>query len=657
MTKYLKNILLSALLSATASTGAMAFDASKDTTYAKEVVITGTRTPVLFQESGRSLELINKSTLERSVSNNIELILKQKSSIDLRQRGASGTTADLGIRGGNHDQTLVMLNGIKMNNMQTGHHNLDLPIDLESITKIEVLSGGASRVLGPNAFAGAVNFITGGDDTFYSNVNLSAGMHNYYALQANANVPIGDTGIFLAVNKKKSDGYRDNTDFDLLNLFSTIDYDSYIGHFYLDLGYNKKAYGANSFYSAAYPDQFETTNSTFTALRYSTGTKIRINANVFFREHNDRYELFRHGLPAPAWYKHPNYHQTRTYGYEVKASLDYLLGTTSLGVEYRNENLLSNNIGIPLLEKDYVKVPKEGNAVFTKSGVRNSANFYLEHNAHIGDISISAGALFNQTTAFDANLYPGIDLAYHLTDNFSIYSSYNKSLRFASFTDLYYNIPTQQGDPNLKPEEAQTLELGTKYLDRAMQFNVSAFYRNGKNMIDWVKKIVDGKPEEGKYKSMNIAEINAIGLEASLAMNMLEIWNSQKFFTNASLSYAYIDMRSEDKGNYISAYVLDNLKHKFVATASFALPFEINLHLNGVFEERNGHYIKYENKVAGELTKYEPHFIMNAKITKDIWNFTLALDAFNVLDKQYVDIGNLIQPGREIRFTLGYRFR
>lgn len=657
MNKYLKHILLSALLSATVSTGAMAFDASKDTTYANEVVITGTRTPINFQKSGRSVELINKSTLQRSVSNNIELILKQKSSIDLRQRGASGTTADLGIRGGNHDQTLVMLNGIKMNNMQTGHHNLDLPIDLESISKIEVLSGGASRVLGPNAFAGAVNFITGDDDTFYSNINLSAGMHNYYALQANANIPIGDAGIFFAVNKKQSDGYRPNTDYDLLNVFSTVDYDMFLGHFFLDFGYNQKAYGANSFYSAAYPDQFEATNSTFTALRYSTSGKLRVNANAFFREHNDKYELFRHGIPAPAWYKHPNYHRTRTFGYEARVSLDYFLGTSSVGYEYRNENLLSNNIGIPLLEQDYVQVPHEDGAVFTKSGVRNSANIYFEHNANIGDLSISAGALFNQTTAFDANLYPGVDLSYHLTDKLSVYSSYNKSLRFASFTDLYYNIPTQQGDPNLKPEEAQTVELGTKYLDNAMQFNVSAYYRNGKNMIDWVKKIVDGKPEEGKFKSMNIAEINAIGIEASVAMNMLEIWSSQKFFTNASLSYAYIDMRSEDKGNYISAYVLDNLKHKFVATASFALPLGINLHLNGVFEDRNGYYIKYENKVAGELTKYEPHFLLNTKLTKDIWNFTLTLDAFNILDEQYVDIGNLIQPGREFRFTLGYRFR
>lgn len=657
MYNIIKKLIFCSIISLSISYSLLSFDITKDTTIAKEIIITGTRTPVTYQESGRSLDLINKSQISNAVSQNIEVLLKNQSIIDLRQRGASGATSDLGIRGGNHDQTLVMLNGIKMSDMQTGHHNLDLPIDLESINKIEILAGGASRVLGPNAFAGAVNFITNSSRDFYSNIKLSGGSNSFYGIALNANIPISDAGIFLSFNKKKSDGYIANTDYDLINLYSTIDYQSKIGNFYLDLGYNQKDFGANSFYSAAYPDQFEATSAKFSALRYSWGNEFRVNANLYFREHNDRYELFRHGVPAPAWYKNPNYHQTRTYGYEVKTAYDYALGTTSIGFEYRNENLLSNNIGTPLSTEDYKDVPNEKGAVFTKSGVRNSANVYLEHNANIGDLSISGGLLFNKTSAYDANIYPGIDLSYKLTDKFSLFTSYNKSLRFPSFTDLYYNIKTQVGDPNLKPEESHTIEFGGKYYSNALRLTSSVYYRNGKNMIDWVKEIQNGVLIGDKYKSMNIAEINALGFEFSAALNIMELWSSQKFFSSAAISYAYIDMRSKDVGHYVSAYVLDNLRHKITGSLGFVLPFETALNIDMCYEDRNGQYARYENKKEVGLAKYEPHFLMNTRISKDLYNFTLGLEVYNIFNKQYVDIGNLLQPGRDIRVIFGYKFK
>ena len=81
-------------------------------------------------------------------------------SIDLRQRGADGVQADLSIRGASFGQFLVLLNGLRINDAQTGHHNMDIPLPFEAISRIEVLHGAGSTLYGADALGGAVNFIT-----------------------------------------------------------------------------------------------------------------------------------------------------------------------------------------------------------------------------------------------------------------------------------------------------------------------------------------------------------------------------------------------------------------------------------------------------------------------------------------------------------------
>ncbi|HBX87582.1 MAG TPA: vitamin B12 receptor, partial [Marinilabiliaceae bacterium] len=80
--------------------------------------------------------------------------------VDIRERGPLGMQADVSMRGGSFDQVMILLNGINISDPQTGHHGLNLPVDLESIERVEILRGPAARVYGPNAFDGAINFVT-----------------------------------------------------------------------------------------------------------------------------------------------------------------------------------------------------------------------------------------------------------------------------------------------------------------------------------------------------------------------------------------------------------------------------------------------------------------------------------------------------------------
>src|SRR5699024_3897839 len=92
----------------------------------------------------------------RSVSE----LLGYVAGVDVRRRGAQGAQVDIGLHGGTFDQTLVLLNGIKVIDPQTGHNMMNLPVSLADIKRIEILKGPAASVYGVNAMNGAINIIT-----------------------------------------------------------------------------------------------------------------------------------------------------------------------------------------------------------------------------------------------------------------------------------------------------------------------------------------------------------------------------------------------------------------------------------------------------------------------------------------------------------------
>ena len=77
-----------------------------------------------------------------------------------KQRGAGGGQADLVLRGGTFEQALVLLNGFRIDDSQTAHHDLDLPIPLDAMESIEVLHGAGSTLHGADALSGVVDFLT-----------------------------------------------------------------------------------------------------------------------------------------------------------------------------------------------------------------------------------------------------------------------------------------------------------------------------------------------------------------------------------------------------------------------------------------------------------------------------------------------------------------
>jgi hypothetical protein len=254
----------------------------------------------------------------------LESVLRLSPAIDLRERSGRGTQADIMIRGGSFDQTMVMLNGINFTDARTGHQSHSLPIDIDCIAGIDLIDG----VSGVGAYAGALNIRTMPLKSRYLRIEAAGGDDGYAYGNLSGAVTKGRFSLFAAGSYRRSDGYIHNTDFENYNGYLRMNYDSEkAGFFDFQAGYQNRSFGSNGFYAAYNPDQFEHTSTVLSSLRWvkSVG-RFTLNSSVSYRKNFDRYDWTR-GTPM-------NHHNTDNAGAEFWADCTWKGGVTSLGGDY-----------------------------------------------------------------------------------------------------------------------------------------------------------------------------------------------------------------------------------------------------------------------------------------------------------------------------------
>lgn len=604
-----------------------------------EIEVSAQRAPVAFSQVARIVSVISREEIEAAPVQSIQELLEYALSVDVRQRGPLGAQADISVRGGSFDQTLILLNGINISDPQTGHHSLDLPVSLKNIQRIEILEGPAARVFGPNAFSGVINIITSADGQSNLKVDLAAGQHQMADLNVLGNLTKGAWTHFAAVNRISTDGYMDNTDFKNLNAFYQTKANLKPGILNFQMGRTNKAFGANSFYSAAYPNQFEETKTTFASVKFETGKKLHINPSLYWRRHQDRFELFRDN-PA-SWYTGHNYHLTDVFGSKLDAWVSSKLGKTAFGAELRTENIWSNVLGNTLTTP--VEVPGESGKFFTKSYSRTTISYFAEHSIYLKNLAISAGAMANWISdlGFGWNIFPGIDISYEIIHHYKLYGSANSTLRMPTFTDLFYNGPTNVGNPNLKPEKSETYEGGVKITYPGFLGHAGIYYRKGKDLIDWVRE-----SDSEKWQPQNLTRINTTGLEFSGNFSPEKIWKTKFFLTKLGINYAYSHL---EKGttNMLSYYVLDNLKHKLDVQIDHRIRQKISASWKISYQDRNG--------MRTNTEAYKPFWMVNSRVSWKSESTEIYAIASNLFNKKYFDLGPVEQPGRWITVGISHR--
>ena len=654
-----------------------------------EVEVSSSLAKTTYAAATRQITVLTAKQIQQLPVNNVNELLDYLGSVDMRQRGPLDVQGDLGVRGGTFDQTLILVNGVRMNNPQTGHHNMNLPVPLQMIERIEVIQGGATNAHGIGAMTGVVNIILkSAPHKFNAGYALTTGENGLLNSSFYVGKKMGKWGVQLGQQSQKTAGYIANTDFESSKLFVNLEREFKLGkekgHISIFYAENQKAFGAQNYYSTTFPDQFEATSTRVFGLKLDESiglnTDLRFNMNLVTG--TDRFELYREtaglggfdasnvaydklsngryyraadGDTAASWYSGPNFHQTLVFNQNIVATHRWnVVHQTSLGYNLRYDEIHSNVLGGDF--GDVYLVPGWEGYTMDKGASTADFSFFAEHKYSRERFQVSAGAMLNyhEGPIGDSSYFfsPSLDVLYRLTKDASLYATANRSMRYPTYTDLYYNRGGAQGSLDLSPESAWNYELGYKQKSGQVYSSAALFHRRSKDLIDWV--LYAGDPIA--YAS-NITSLALTGIEGGTQYNASK---RKALLRNATIQAAFMRGLTPEV-DFSSLYALDYLQAKINARATQRLGLGFFLNYSITLQDRVGTYMS----IGGEEVNYDPFALVDFKlyyapaggIFKRQFPFQAFVNINNALDAAYYDRGNVIQPGRWVSTGLEFRFR
>ena len=574
------------------------------------VLIKSTRIDVPFKENARTIQIITADIIKKSAATNVAELLQQVAGVDIRRRGTAGSQADLYIRGGGFDQTLLLIDGIKMDDAQTGHHTLNAALPIEVIERIEIVKGPAARIFGQNAFTGAINIVTKKKLNSTVSANIEAGSFG----QLNGSVTFGketeNTTIIAHIGTLTSDGYRINSDYENYNYFFKGTFNKQKQPINVIATFFDRKFGAQNFYT---PPSFglneyeETQNSLLGISTTFQSEKFKITPRLYWRRGQDIFLLQRDN---PSFYR--NLHITNKVGAEANASYTSSLGITGFGLDISRVSISSNNLG---------------------DRNRTMVNLFLEHRFKTGNFDITPGVAVTYFSDFKFHAFPGLDIGYKVSDNLKAYGNIGYTYRIPTYTDLYYNDSSTTGNPNLKPEEALAQELGLNYNTNNFYATVSVFNRDADNLIDFIRPNTTAT----KFEATNIAEVNTKGFEFDANYT----FKIKDYNQSLAVGYTFLEDNIKDQDRDLSRYRLNTLKHHF--TTRLRTQLFKNVSQNIIYKH-------------AERTDGQSYNIWDASIIFNFNKFDFTVTANNIFNAEFIETGFVPMPESNVLFGLRYSF-
>ncbi|MCR4659331.1 MAG: TonB-dependent receptor [Bacteroidales bacterium] len=545
--------------------------------------------------------------------------------VDLRSRGGNDVQGDLSMRGSTFDQMAVLIGGVNFTDAQTGHHNLDIPIDIALVQRVELLSAADLMARGVMGFAGGVNIVVSEEYRNHLAAYIAGGDHGQAKASLSATRTAGLWALTATASYNRSDGYIPNTDYRYGNIYLQATRHGNRNDWHLQLGGQSKAFGSQAFYSAKYPFQFEATRTLVaSACNVHRFRRSRLETVLYGRLHRDRFELFREGyVEAPAWYQGPNHHLASSEGLRSRWLATCGPGNAIIGAELHRDGILSNNLGSPLAEPS---------GLYTNSATRYASTLFGGYAIRLGKLSAAAYMLGTANSQFGFNHGLAATLNYVPSQSWMVSATASRTHRLPSFTDLYYHSATQQSNPNLQPESAWTLEASATYTSRQLRVVTDAYFRDGHNIIDWLQT-----PGETVWWSANHTAVKAAGADIQA------VWAPQWLPLQIGVAYSYCHIDKAAEG-YISQYALDYLRHKAELYAA-ANPWpKLTLKVSATVRQREGQY----TDVDGTVHSYAIPTLLNATAQYDFGTVGLFVEGYNLLNASYCDYGGVPQPGTSV---------
>lgn len=572
------------------------------------LIVTASPIATSLADLGQSMGVITRAEIEAAPVDNLADLLQVVGGVDVRQRGGRGVQADVGIRGTAFEQTLLMIDGVRMTDPQTGHHAMNLPLPLEHLERIEVLKGPGSAAFGPGATGGAINMITRRPTATETGLSLHAGEHGYRALAAHLGFAGEHSGHMLSVSRRQSDGHIANepTDFELQNAYYSGHFDFGPHDLRVGVGIDDREFGAFKFYVDRFPDQREETRALTAqvAADLAAGDWLLTPA-VFWRQHEDWFRT-----RVPPFGDFINEHETEVVGGRLGARRDWNGGVTALGLSHIDESIDSNALG----DHD-----------------REERSVWVEHQFQVGTrtrLSVSAAGV--DFSDHGSVFLPGASLSHRLRPDTTLFASASRSARPPRYIELF--LPGgagNQGNPDLKPERSVQAEAGLRWQGDRQSLSVATFYRRTKDLIDWARPAPDVD-----FVSDNFSGHRSVGAEFEYRLSPDLPW-----FDDLRLGYTRLDTRLDDDGNDI-AYALDHPRHHVTLSARFTWLEALKQSLQMRYVDRRG---------GGSA------LLVSSRVSWSLQQLEFSLEGSNLLDEDYIEAGFAPLPGRWLIAGIAWR--
>lgn len=517
--------------------------------------------------------------------------------VDLAGRSPSyGIQSDFSLRGSTFEQTSILLNGLRINDPQTGHHNSDLPLTLNDVERIEV-----------NGLRTNINFILRKPEEKEKIIENSFGTNRSFSQLLSITEKLDYAGMRFSLEHAESDGFYYDTDFKKVTSNLYLNWEAF-GDSEIDtfLGYNEKEFGAYAFYTPGegYPSKEWTKTYLFMSSLKLRRDNFSLSPRLFWRRHYDKFMLHREN-PSPPFCL--NHHYTDIYNINFYSQIENMpFGDLGFGQEYGKEKINSTT-----LENH----TREHLSLFADTEIPLGRNFSLRMDSRNdffsgGQEQFSGSlGLFRRGPAH-SNLHFGI----------------SRDIRLPSFNELYYHDPKTVGSSNLTSEKTSTLEVGYEQQREAFNFGITLFFRKEEDLIDWVKP---ASSEEQRWQAKNISKARVLGLEERLN---LEISKALALVC----CYSYIDKHIYEK-DYLSKYGPQFSRHIFNT--------QLNFNLERIKAGNEFIYKKQPHRDGWFLWNWQFAYRLNPQAT-------LFVKCSNFLNVEYQEIPGIPSPGRQINLGL-----
>jgi iron complex outermembrane receptor protein len=530
-------------------------------------------------------------------------LLRLDPSVDVLARGPNGVQADVSIRGGSFGQTLVLLDGQRLNDPQTGHHSMDLPVPLQEVDRIEVLRGSGSTLYGSDAVGGVINVITRQPEATEASVTVGAGNFGTNLERALLGTAAGRFSGQLAVTRDFSSGFEPDRDYRDLSAASTMRVRTALGTSSVLLGYSDKPFGADQFYGNF--TSWEDTKTWFASVQQDFGEQTQ--AAFSFRRHSDLFVLVRDN---PALYA--NHHADEAFDMAVRRR-EPLSANTSLhyGLEGYTDSIASNNLGLH---------QRGRSAAYASLDARALRRF-----------SFSIGVREEVWKWFRAQLCPTASAGAWLSSKWKLRASASRAFRVPTYTELYYEDPANIGSPNLKPEDAWTFEAGADWAPRdSVRVSASVFQRRQTNSIDYVRG-----GDTDPWMAVNLGKLRFTGAEVSVNFSPVR-------GQHLAVSYEALTGAQQTLGGLESKYVFNYPSQSGVISwqGKIYRGFIARTRLGAVNRRRQAPYALWDVSAAYTQGRVHPFVQLT-----------------NLIDSRYQENIGVVMPGRGVLGGLEFIIR